>query len=553
MSFRYDRVGDDVLMEPSPQAVEDGVELAGVTEVRIDSESELESRDKRREVEEQGPPASDDEAVEDDEEFPIKAMLALAMALFSNACSVTVLFPFVYFMVRDFQMTDNDQEIGYYAGYIASAFMLGRVLSSFMWGSISDRHGRRPVIFVGLLSVFVSSIAFGMSPSFGFAVAARFCGGFFNGIVAAGKAMAAELCTEKQQPVGMTIISTSWGSGIVLGPAIGGLLTRPADTFGFISPGGLFGTFPYLLPCLFIAFTAVLAIVSVALWLPETSGRGMVTAEAAPEALPSSSPSPSSTASASVSRSPSPIEHTEDNEEEQQRLVEAEQQEQMRVLQHKSDRAGMWKSTAVWLAIAIYSVWSMIDIMFGEAFPLFAATSIEDGGLGFKETQIGLCLTIAGAAILVFNLFLFPRVAAKFGVIGSFRASVWSFVPMAFAFPSISQLTGSPALLWTSLLSIFMLRNAAASTAFTSTFMLINNSVPTSQRGSVNGLAMAIASVFKAIGPSLGGAIYAGSLTGGLAWPLDFHLVFYVTGAFSLITLCLSHKLPERLNHAFDK
>ena len=62
---------------------------------------------------------------------------------------------------------------GFYAGYIASAFTFGRFVSSYALGHLTDSFGRKPVIIGGLLSIVTFSLAFGMSPSFGFAISSR--------------------------------------------------------------------------------------------------------------------------------------------------------------------------------------------------------------------------------------------------------------------------------------------------------------------------------------------------------------------------------------------
>ncbi|KAG6684159.1 hypothetical protein I3843_12G050200 [Carya illinoinensis] len=40
------------------------------------------------------------------------------------------------------------------------------------------------------------------------------------------KAYASEICRKEYQALGMSIISTSWGIGLVLGPAVGGFLAQ---------------------------------------------------------------------------------------------------------------------------------------------------------------------------------------------------------------------------------------------------------------------------------------------------------------------------------------
>lgn len=42
-----------------------------------------------------------------------------------------------------------------YPSFVGSAFMLGRALTSIFWGLVADRHGRKPVILISIISVLV--------------------------------------------------------------------------------------------------------------------------------------------------------------------------------------------------------------------------------------------------------------------------------------------------------------------------------------------------------------------------------------------------------------
>jgi hypothetical protein len=118
---------------------------------------------------------------EDVPPLPQGALAALCIALFANSYSLSNPFPYVGFMVKYMGMTEDDKEVGFYAGYVMSAFMFGRALSSFAWGYIADTYGRKVVCMGGIVSCLVFAPAFGFATSFPAAMAARFCMGFFNG------------------------------------------------------------------------------------------------------------------------------------------------------------------------------------------------------------------------------------------------------------------------------------------------------------------------------------------------------------------------------------
>eukprot|EP01050_Picozoa_sp_SAG11_P002551 SAG11_NODE_130_length_15497_cov_10.780556_17_plen_213_part_00 len=95
--------------------------------------------------------------------------------------------------------------------------------------------------------------------------------GATNGIIATSKVMVSELCSAEQQAQCMGVTTATWAFGTIAGSSIGGLLASPSETMpDQFSASGLFGTFPYLLPCIACAFLALAALVLCAVYCPET-------------------------------------------------------------------------------------------------------------------------------------------------------------------------------------------------------------------------------------------------------------------------------------------
>ena len=117
--------------------------------------------------------------------FPKAQLGLLSLAFFAHAINLTVLFPFAGPMARHFGLVHSAASMGQYAGYLASAFSAARLLTSSWWGRRADVHGRKHVVVFALASAVVCGVAFGLSPSFQFAVAVRFAFGLSNGCVSA--------------------------------------------------------------------------------------------------------------------------------------------------------------------------------------------------------------------------------------------------------------------------------------------------------------------------------------------------------------------------------
>lgn len=114
-----------------------------------------------------------------EDNFPIFKMFILSTAVFASAVSLSGLFPYVGFMVIYLHKAQTENEAGFYSGYIASSMMFGRLISSFLWGQLADKWGRKPVMICGCLSITIFSITFGLSTTFELALLSRFLLGIF--------------------------------------------------------------------------------------------------------------------------------------------------------------------------------------------------------------------------------------------------------------------------------------------------------------------------------------------------------------------------------------
>jgi MFS family permease len=93
------------------------------------------------------------------------------------------IFPYIYYMIQHFQITDDERQIAMYAGMVTSAFAIAEFLASIFWGRLSDRVGRKPILITGLTGTGISMLIFGFSNNLAVAMFARAMGGILNGYV----------------------------------------------------------------------------------------------------------------------------------------------------------------------------------------------------------------------------------------------------------------------------------------------------------------------------------------------------------------------------------
>lgn len=169
------------------------------------------------------------------------------ISLFSSAFTLTFLFPFLPEMILTMGYKEEDK--GTYAGLVASSVFAGRAVGSFFWGWLSDLKGRRLVLLVTIALNGLFSFLFGFVNDIAFAMVLRFLAGLSNGTVGVAKTVLYDVSDNTNQAFHMSIISIAWGSGLILGPTIGGYLALPARKYpNTFSPNGFLADYPFVLP-----------------------------------------------------------------------------------------------------------------------------------------------------------------------------------------------------------------------------------------------------------------------------------------------------------------
>jgi MFS family permease len=209
--------------------------------------------------------------VKPEDGFPTYQLTILAICRFSEPIAFNSILAYTYIMVQDLNGTDVNAS--FYAGLLVSAYAVAEALTSMLWGAVSDRYGRKPVVLFGLCGVAISSLIFGLAKTYWVALLARFVGGSLNGNVSVMQTMVAEMVKKPEhEPRAYAVQPFVWFAGSILGSAMGGYLAQPAKFYPDIFPeDGLFGQYPYLLPNLVSVAVIVIAVIQGIIFLDETN------------------------------------------------------------------------------------------------------------------------------------------------------------------------------------------------------------------------------------------------------------------------------------------
>ena len=182
------------------------------------------------------------------------------------------IFPYIYYMVESFHITENEERIALYVGMVISAFALAEAISSCIWGRLSDKFGRKVILLSGLAGTGISMLAFGFATNIYVALLARALGGLLNGNIGVLQTTIAEVVkNEAHKSVGFALMPAIWCVGAAIGSALGGSLADPVRSYPSVfAPGTVLDRYPYLLPNLVCFVVVVIAIMLGVLFLEET-------------------------------------------------------------------------------------------------------------------------------------------------------------------------------------------------------------------------------------------------------------------------------------------
>lgn len=151
-------------------------------------------------------------------------LIIVGLMLFTVFIGFGIIIPVLPQLVSDV----SPESANWHTGLMLTLYSLMSFLLAPVWGGLSERIGRRPVIMIGVLGFSVSFLLFGLSgDSLALMYVSRVLGGLFSGAVTACiVAYVADVTTNEQRTKGMAVVGMSIGMGFTFGPLFGGLLSK---------------------------------------------------------------------------------------------------------------------------------------------------------------------------------------------------------------------------------------------------------------------------------------------------------------------------------------
>jgi len=427
----------------------------------------------------------------------------ILLANIANSVVLNQIYPYVALLIQHFGLAERSST-GYYAGYLTCAIMVGRMLGSGPWGWSTDKWGRKPSLVVSLWLVSAACVGVGLSRSLLCALVFRFLTGFLNSVLVVSKTLVSEVCPEHYHAQGMAWYSLTRHIGLVVG-TLAGTLTDPVYAPYF--SGTVFESFPFLLPNAIAGLVCAISAIGVQLYVTET--------------LP---PVPTGLTAPLL---PQP---------------EADSYTYWALLQDHT----------VLLTILLYSLSCSVNSAVVDLIPVWSWAEASHGGLELSIQTIGYLTISANVVMALLQQVLFARLVEAKGYVWVRLCGSLCIVPATLMMPAAHSLLPSPSLFWPYLLLSVCLWYFFMYQIFTVEFLLINNAVVKKQRGKVNGLALGLSSLARAVASPACTVLFAATATGGMAFPLDYTCAFTVNAGVCLVTYFLTVALPGTIERPKD-
>ncbi|GAB7366856.1 hypothetical protein MBLNU230_g1026t1 [Neophaeotheca triangularis] len=530
--------------------------------------------------------------------FPARQMVILSLCRICEPIAFMSIFPYIYYMIESFHITSDSKQIALYAGMVTSAFAFAEFATGVVWGRLSDRFGRKPILLSGMAGTGVSMIVFGFAPSLPVALIARALGGMLNGNIGVINTTVAEIITEEvHEPFAFGVMPFIWCLGAIIGSGLGGALADPVRNYpAYFAPGTIWERFPYLLPNVVCVGFVLLGLMIGILFLQETHDDlkekrdiGLETGKWILESLPSlpckraktfsgkegfhqetltlmteydlppdyhsTAASPELLPSATAGLPPPAYQsieicNPEDGKGRRDRSPTPEPKTFNR---------------QVVLIIVGFGILAYHTISAEQLLPvLFSMPRSEtppslpfkfSGGFDMATKDIGFFLSIQGAIQMIATIVVMPLLTARFGSLPIYRFVVVMYPLLYIAIPYLTLVPE----FWRSPCIYLILVWKVSSQALTmplANLMLKNATPHRNVLGTINGINASAASLSRALGPTVSGLLQSAGLSiGVLGLPWWFNASIASIGtviAFLVVAPTPKSSDPEKPNPPND-
>jgi multidrug resistance protein len=161
-----------------------------------------------------------------------KALPILFLVMFLVMLGFGIIIPVLPFFAKDIGATPTQ------LGFLMAVYSVMQFLFAPLWGGVSDRIGRKPVMLIGISGLALSFFLFSVADQLWELFAIRILAGILSSAnMPTVTAYVADITSPENRGKGMGMVGAAVGLGFVFGPAIGGVFTKFGNHVPFLVAG----------------------------------------------------------------------------------------------------------------------------------------------------------------------------------------------------------------------------------------------------------------------------------------------------------------------------
>ncbi|HEX8140952.1 MAG TPA: MFS transporter [Pyrinomonadaceae bacterium] len=149
-------------------------------------------------------------------------LLVIFITIFIDLIGFGIVIPVLPFYVEGTRFNATPRAVG----LLFASYSVMQLLFTPILGRLSDKYGRRPILFLSLMGTSLGFLILGFATTLWMLFAGRIIDGITGGNISTAQAYIADVTTPENRAKGMGMVGAAFGLGFVLGPAIGGILSR---------------------------------------------------------------------------------------------------------------------------------------------------------------------------------------------------------------------------------------------------------------------------------------------------------------------------------------
>ncbi|HEX8637728.1 MAG TPA: MFS transporter [Pyrinomonadaceae bacterium] len=178
--------------------------------------------------------AAENKSEKPDEKFLTKPLIIIFVTIFIDLVGFGVAIP----VLPDYAKNEFGAS-PFVIGWLVASYSIMQFISTPFLGQLSDKYGRRPILFFSLLGTSVAALITGLSNTLWLLFFGRIFDGATGGNISTAQAYIADITTRENRAKGMGLVGAAFGLGFIFGPAIGGILSKFGTHAPFFFVSGL--------------------------------------------------------------------------------------------------------------------------------------------------------------------------------------------------------------------------------------------------------------------------------------------------------------------------